>query len=211
MKLYKNYKPIVSIILPTYNRSEFLKRAIDSVIIQTFSKWELIVVDDGSEDDTFLIINKLIASNKKIRYMKHSKRKLPLSLNAGIKASAGEYITFLGSDDEYLPEHLSLRVNELQNNDKIDLVYGGVKIIGDLYVKDKNDLSKKTHLSDCVIGGTFFGKRNMFIELGGFKNIEYSEDSEFYERAKSIYNIKKVKYPTYVYYRNTPDSICNKI
>ena len=211
MKLYKNYKPIVSVILPTYNRSEFLKRAIDSVIAQSFSEWELIVVDDGSEDDTFSIINKFLASNKKIRYMKHSNRKLPLSLNAGIKVSTGEYIAFLGSDDEYLPEHLNLRVNELQKNEVIDLIYGGVKIIGDPYVKDKNDLSKKIHLSDCVIGGTFFGKKNMFIELDGFKNIEYSEDSEFFERAKLIYNIKKVEYPTYVYYRNTPDSICNKI
>ena len=117
----------------------------------------------------------------------------------------------MGSDDEYNSNHLQLRINYLQNNTGIDLLYGGIKIIGNPYVKDKNDLSKMMHLSECIIGWTFFGKRDMFIKLNGFADIKYSEDSEFIERAKIPFNIKKVDFPTYIYYRDTEDSICNTI
>lgn len=210
MKLYKNFTPLVSVILPTFNREKLLKRAIDSVINQTYNFWELIIADDGSEDNTFEIIKKYQKHFQNIRYFRHSNRKLPLTLNAGIQASMGDYLTFLGSDDEYKKEHIQLRVEEIMN-ENIDFIHGGVEIIGDPYVKDKNDKSKMIHLNDCTIGGTFFAKREVFVNLNGFKDIEYSEDSEFFERVLSKYKIKKVNYPTYIYYRDTPDSICNNI
>lgn len=210
MKLYKNFTPLVSVILPTFNREKLLKRAIDSVINQTYNFWELIIADDGSEDNTFEIIKKYQKHFQNIRYFRHSNRKLPLTLNAGIQASMGDYLTFLGSDDEYKKEHIQLRVEEIMN-ENIDFIHGGVEIIGDPYVKDKNDKSKMIHLNDCTIGGTFFAKKEVFVNLNGFKDIEYSEDSEFFERVLSKYKIKKVNYPTYIYYRDTPDSICNNI
>lgn len=210
MKLYKNFTPLVSVILPTFNREKLLKRAIDSVINQTYNFWELIIADDGSEDNTFEIIKKYQSQFENIRYFRHSNRKLPLTLNAGIQASMGDYLTFLGSDDEYKKDHIQLRVEEIMN-ENIDFIHGGVEIIGDPYVKDKNDKSKMIHLNDCTIGGTFFAKKEVFVNLNGFKDIEYSEDSEFFERVLSKYKIKKVNYPTYIYYRDTPDSICNNI
>lgn len=210
MKLYKNFTPLVSVILPTFNREKLLKRAIDSVINQTYNFWELIIADDGSEDNTFEIIKKYQKHFQNIKYFRHSNRKLPLTLNAGIQASMGDYLTFLGSDDEYKKDHIQLRVEEIMN-ENIDFIHGGVEIIGDPYVKDKNDKSKMIHLNDCTIGGTFFAKKEVFVNLNGFKDIEYSEDSEFFERVLSKYKIKKVNYPTYIYYRDTPDSICNNI
>jgi glycosyltransferase involved in cell wall biosynthesis len=210
MKLYKNFTPLVSIILPTYNREELLQRAVVSVINQTYKNWELIIADDGSKDNTFEIIKKYQSQFENIRYLRHSNRKLPLTLNAAIQASAGKYITFLGSDDEYKKDHIQLRVEEIME-ENIDFIHGGVEIIGDPYVKDKNDKSKLIHLNDCSIGGTFFAKKEVFVNLNGFKDIEYSEDSEFFERVLSKYEIKKVNYPTYIYYRDTPDSICNNI
>ena len=211
MKLYKDKCPTVSIIVPTYNRKQLLKRAINSVFNQTCKNWELIIVDDGSNDSTVEYINSLVMKFENIKLIKHKNRGLPLSLNSGILLSAGKYITFLGSDDEYNSNHLQLRINYLQNNTGIDLLYGGIKIIGNPYVKDKNDLSKIIHLSECIIGGTFFGKRDIFIKLNGFTDIKYSEDSEFIERAKILFNIKKVDFPTYIYYRDTENSICNTI
>lgn len=211
IELYNEYNPKVSVIIPTYNRLKLLKRAIDSVLNQTFVLFEVLVVDDGSTDSTFNMIREYEENHTNIRYMRHSNRRLPLSLNAGILASAGEYVTFLGSDDEYKPEHLEIRVKILENNIDIDMLYGGVEIIGDPFVKDKNDLSKRIHLSDCVIGGTFFGKKNVFIAMEGFKNISYSEDSEFFERAAKKFNFVKIKDETYIYYRDTTDSICNNI
>jgi glycosyltransferase involved in cell wall biosynthesis len=211
IKLYKEFTPTVSIILPTFNRINYLLTAIESVRNQTFSNWELLVIDDGSDDGTFDLIKKYQDYHINIRYSRHSNRKLPITLNAGLLMATGEYVTFLGSDDKYKPDHLKLRFDFMKKNSDVDLIHGGVDIVGDPYVKDKNNLNKLIHLSECVIGGTFFGKRELFLELDGFNNIHYSEDSDFYERARGNYNIQKIDFPTYVYNRDTPDSICNLI
>ena len=211
MKIYTEFEPVVSIIMPTYNRAGYIERAIKSVLNQTFLKWELIIVDDGSADNTFNLVDPFIAKNENIRYIKHSNRKTPLATNAGLLASCGEFISFLGSDDEYKPEFLHQRVDFMHNHPEVDFIHGGVEVIGPPYVKDKNDYTKKIHLSDCAIGGTFFGKRKVFFELDGFNNLIYSDDSDFLERVQKKFNILKVDFPTYVYYRDTPDSICSTI
>ena len=211
MQLYKEFEPHVSIIIPTYNRLKYLKRAIDSVINQDYKFWEIVLVDDGSQDDTFSLVTEYQKKYNNIRYIRHSNRKPALAMNAGILAACGKYVTFLGSDDEYKSNHLSSRINIIQEDERIDLLHGGIEIIGEPYVKDKNDCSKKIHLSLCIIGGTLFGKREVFIKLEGFKNLEYSEDSDFYERAQKVCLIKAVNFPTYIYYRDTPDSICTTI
>ncbi|MBL1213269.1 MAG: glycosyltransferase family 2 protein [Ignavibacteriae bacterium] len=211
MQLYKSFTPVVSIILPTFNRAKLLSRAINSVTAQSFKNWELVIVDDGSDDSTFELVNIYIAEYQNIRYMKHSNRKLPLSLNTGITASAGKYIAFLDSDDEYDKNYLFERIEYLEKNSGIDLIYGGVRIIGDPFVPDKNDPTKRIHLSKCVIGGTFFGRREIFFELGGFNDLDYSEDSDFYERAKTKFVIKKIDFAKYIYHRDTEGSITNSI
>jgi len=211
IQVYKDYLPEVSIIMPTFNRKNYVKRSIDSVIMQSFRNWELIIVDDGSTDSSNLLIDDYIFKHTNIRYLKHSNRKPPLSTNAGILASVGHFITFIGSDDEYKEDHLKLRYDLMVRNNSLDIIHGGFKVVGHPYVKDKNDLSKEIHLSECAIGGTFFGKRNVFIELNGFQNLAYSDDSDFLERAMIRYNVLKVEFQTYIYYRDIPDSICNTI
>jgi glycosyltransferase involved in cell wall biosynthesis len=211
MRLYKSFVPAVSVILPTYNRSELLVNAIDSVIRQTISNWELVIVDDGSSDDSFEKVRSCQEDYENIRYIRHSNRKLPLSLNTGLLCSSGKYITFLGSDDTYKPEHLQLRLDVMESNPDIDMIHGGLEIIGNPYVKDRDDLSKEIHLSECAVGGTFFGYREVFLRLKGFNDLRYSEDSEFFDRVKANFLVRKIDFPTYVYNRNTPDSITNNI
>ena len=132
-------------------------------------------------------------------------------MNSGIEKSSGNLITFLGSDDEYLPGHLKLRVDFFNSNKNIDLIHSTAKIIGDEYVKDKNDLSKRIHLNNCILGGTLFGRSEVFNELSGFNNLKYSPESDFIERAERKFVITKLNLPTYIYYRDTPNSICNLI
>lgn len=211
MQVYIQHKPLVSVIMATFNREKLIQRAIKSVLNQSFKLWELIIVDDGSTDKTFEIVNSFLLENENIIYLKHSNRKQPLSLNSGILLSTGKYICFLDSDDEYKSTYIEERFNYLESNNEIDLLNGGVEIIGYPFVKDKNDLTREIHLSECVIGGTFFGKKNVFIELDGFLNLNYSADSDFYERAIKKFNVRKVDFPTYIYYRNSDDSICNNI
>ena len=99
----------------------------------------------------------------------------------------------------------------IEENSEVDILHGGVEIIGDPYVKDKNDFSKKVHLSECTIGATLFAQKGVFINLGGFSDLPYSDDSEFMERAIKVYRIMKAQSKSYIYYRDTPDSICNNI
>ncbi len=211
MSLYNSKSKTVSIILPAYNRANLIGRAIDSVINQSYKNWELIIVDDGSTDNTKEILKPYLSTNSNFEYIFHSNRGAALSMNKGIELSSGAYITFLGSDDEYMNNHIDLRVKYLYSNPHVDILHSTAKIVGNEYVKDKNNLSKKIHLNDCILGGTLFGKREVYQKLGGFKKVSYSPESEFLERAEKRFNIIKINEPTYIYYRDTPDSICNNV
>ena len=201
--------PVVSVILTVYNRENYLRRSIDSLLNQSYKNWELIAIDDGSEDKSFGILQEYSFRDERIKVFKHKNMKLPLSRNRGLKAASGKYITFLDSDDEYKRDHLKQRINFLGKHPEIDLLHGGVEVIGDEFVRDKDNPENFIHLSECTIGATFFGKREVFLKLDGFKNLEYSEDSEFLERAEKIFCVKKIEFETYKYYRDAPDSITN--
>ncbi|MCX6152198.1 MAG: glycosyltransferase family 2 protein [Ignavibacteriales bacterium] len=210
IRVYQDFEPQISVIMATFNRAKYFKRSINSLLAQNFIEWELLLVDDGSNDNTFQILNEYLNLNENIRYIKHKNRKLALSRNAGIQAAVGKYITFLDSDDEYSVDHLKIRFDYMEEHPLIDMIHGGVQVIGNPYVVDKYNPDKTIHLNQCTIGGTFFAKRKIFIELDGFKNITYSEDSDFLERAEKIFSINKVEFPTYIYHRDVLDSITNQ-
>ena len=98
-----------SIILPTFNRANFITKAIESVINQTYKNWELIVIDDGSTDNTEEIIQKFIKKEKRITYYYQKNQERSAARNNGIKRAKGDYICFLDSDDLYYPTHIDQR------------------------------------------------------------------------------------------------------
>jgi glycosyltransferase involved in cell wall biosynthesis len=204
-------RPEISVITAVYNRDFTINRAINSLLAQNMKSWELIAINDGSEDNSLKILQDFEKKYENIRVVNQRHKNLPESRNRGIELSQGKYITFLDSDDEYLPQHLEIRYNYMLNHPEIDLIHGGVNIIGDVFVADRNNNKKLISLYDCVIGGTFFGKREVFEQLCGFNNIPYSEDFEFLERALKIFKVEKVFYPTYIYHRDIHNSITNKI
>lgn len=195
-------KPAISVILCTYNRDSYLVRCIDSVFAQTFVDFELIVIDDGSNDNTFHVVNQYINERINIRYVKHQNRKLALSKNIGILCSFGKYITFIDSDDAYNPNHLQGRYDYLENHADIDLVQGGFYSDETIYVKDYYQPDKVINLRDCVLGPTFFGKRQVFEQLNGFQQIAYGEDTDFWARAEALFNTAHLHdLETYIYTR----------
>ena len=208
---YESY--VVSVILTLFNSRKTYYRALTSLMNQTFKEYELVIVDDGSTDDIESDLFPALKINNNFKYIRHSNRKHPLSLNTGIINSTGKYITFLDSDDEYKSGHLKERTELMNSNPEIDLLHSPATIIGeekDMFVPDAKDPSKLIHLKDCIIGGTFFGRRKVFEELHGFRNV-YSHDSDFFERAKGKFNVLKFDSPSYVYFRNNPDSVINKM
>src|ERR1700722_4279819 len=103
--------PKVSIILPTFNRADTIVRAIKSAQAQTYQDWELIVVDDGSTDNTALLIGGM---DRRLVLIRQENRGFTEARNAGIRAASGNYLAFLDSDDEFLPHHLELCVGFLE-------------------------------------------------------------------------------------------------
>jgi glycosyltransferase involved in cell wall biosynthesis len=203
----------VSVILTLYNSKKIFNRALNSIMNQSFSNFELIIVDDGSTDGTENELFNILKANHNFKYIRHSNRKHPLSINTGIVNSSGRYVTFIDSDDEYEITHLEERVNYFLNNPDVDLIHSPATLIGkeeDFLIPDANDNTKLIHINNCIIGGTLFGKRKVFEDLNGFKNI-YSHDSDFYNRALKKFIVKKFDSPTYIYYRNNPESVINKL
>jgi glycosyltransferase involved in cell wall biosynthesis len=202
--------PFFSVVICTFNRARLLPKALDSLLAQEESDWEAIVVDDGSMDDTAAIVREYALRHPNIRYMFHSNRGLPRARNAGIAASVGTYVTYLDSDDTYRPDHLRIRREILEADPTIDLLHGGVHIIGNPLVPDKYNPERMLDLHDLVIGGTFFMRRKTLIEIGGFPTVPYSIDGALYEHVEALgLKIVRTDAPTYLYDRTTPDSICN--
>ncbi|MDZ8183252.1 MAG: glycosyltransferase family A protein [Nostoc sp. ChiSLP02] len=195
--------PEISIILSTYNREKYLNDCINSVLEQTFKNWELLIVDDGSQDETFTVVNSYLQQYENIRYLKHQNRKAAFARNAGIQASFGNYITFIDSDDTYKNNHLESRFEYMKANPEIDLIEGGWEIEEEFFVADFFKPGEKISIRECVVGGTFFGKRKVFWEVKGFNNVHYGEDAELWSRAEKIFKTQRIKEPeTYIYTRS---------
>ena len=108
--------PLVSVIIPTYNREKFVTLAIDSVINQTFKDYELIVIDDGSTDNTKNVLKQY---NAKIHYIYQNNSGVSAARNAGIKVARGEWLAFLDSDDEWMPEYLECQIQRAKEEPQI--------------------------------------------------------------------------------------------
>lgn len=206
--LKKNYIPLFSVVLTTYNRETLFKRAVNSLTKQTEKDWECLIIDDGSDDKTYEHALKICKSDDRFRYVFTKNLGQVAAKNIGIKNATGEYVTFLDSDDEYEEKHLETRKIMLNENPEIDFLHGGFKIIGDEYVPDINNQNNNISLHDCVIGGTFFIRRKQLLKLNGLEVSDYGEDTELFIKAKNNkLKIAKTTEDTYIYHRDHEDSI----
>lgn len=122
----ENASPLVSVVIPSYNHARYLGRALKSVLDQSFTNWELIVIDNHSTDNTDDVM--VSFADPRISYLKiHNKGVIAASRNAGIRASRGEWIAFLDSDDWWTANKLQVCFEHI--NDKVDLVYHDLEIV----------------------------------------------------------------------------------
>ncbi len=202
----------VSVLLSVYNTAFSLtKRAIDSVLVQDMRQFELLVIDDGSDPAHAEQLQQYVQGlGHQVRYLYHKNCGQAASINRGIVESQGAYITILDADDEYKPNHLSACLQEMK---QADLIASTTETIVDqdenYYVPNRHDLQQMIHVDDCILFATLFGKRTVFTNLH-FQD-QYAADADFFDRAASTYQVRKVDLRTYIYYRNIPTSTCSVI
>jgi hypothetical protein len=143
--------PRVSVLMPTYQQEAFVSRAVAGLLRQTFHDWELIVVDDGSPDDTHKVVSELPVP--RLTYLRLPvNRGLGHALNRATAAATGRYIAYLPSDDWYDPDHLERAVALLDADPGVDLVYGGVRWYPDPRVNVKSPVGRPTLRDDIDPG-----------------------------------------------------------
>lgn len=116
----------ISVIMPTYNQGHFISRSIQSLLLQSFENWELIIINDGSSDYSEHVI-KEFTSDRRIKYLKNKKNKgLGYSINKGLQYASNELIAYLPSDDIYFEDHLQKLYDTMVSDDNCSLVYSGM-------------------------------------------------------------------------------------
>ena len=205
-------RPFFSVIVCTYNRIDLIGRALNSLQQQTEQDFEVIVVDDGSTDGTtpflrFLTRNPWASS--RMRLISHKNNLgVAAAKNSGVAHAEGKYITFLDSDDQYCLSHLRSRKQQLLKDSSIEVLHGGVHVIGNPYVVNKDNSKQLIHIKECAVGGTFFIRRDVFGKIGTFHDLSYAEDAQFLARAiDSGMKVERATWPSYYYYRNVPNQL----
>lgn len=183
-------KPLVSVIIPTYNNASFLVESLNSVLHQTYNQVEVIVVDDGSTDNTEEVLSPYQQS---IRYLKKANGGPSSSRNAGIALAQGEFIAFQDADDLWLPQKLALQVEHFRQNQKLGVVFTGSQHFNESGLLDSNVrpghplptgmIFDKLLTDHFIAMSTVMVRRSCIDEIGAFdESLIGAEDYNFYLR-----------------------------
>ncbi|MES2278856.1 MAG: glycosyltransferase family A protein [Bacteroidota bacterium] len=152
-------KPLISVIMPAFNAAEYMAESIDTVICQTFTDWELIVINDGSTDDTEAIAHKYVAADARIKLINQTNKKLSAARNAGIQAATGPWIAFLDADDLWMPEKLALQIQSANTCPQAGVIFT------DGYVFQTNNTTNT--LPYGTVAGYYSGSEMYRLEYQG--------------------------------------------
>lgn len=202
--------PKVSVIISCYNGEKFIGEAIESVINQTYENWELIIVDDGSTDDSKNIVKSYLADDR-VNYLEHSKnRGIAAARNTAIAAAKGRSIAFLDQDDVWLPKKLGKQIEVLENDEKreIGIVYSdaylvdsNLNIIGYNRANNYSDGSKKVIVKKMfkhkgINTCTILIRKECFDTLGLLdEDLFGTDDYDFLLRAAGSYGLEYLNEP----------------
>lgn len=218
---------LISIIMPAYNAAKYIGAAIESIVAQTHSNWELLIIDDGSVDQTAAVVEQYQQQDERVRYTYQVNARQGRARNNGLKQAKGQYIAFLDADDLWLPDKLQLQVAALLHERNIDLVFA------DAYVFDKTfDLATQSYkvlgagqgtlkgeaglqamlASNLIPLSTVMSKRTVLLAVDGFTEnrlIQNAEDYHLWLRLLLAgYTLKGLALPLAAY-REHEDSVSN--
>lgn len=210
-------KQLVSVVMCAYNEGRYIGEAIESILRQTYSNLELVVVNDGSTDRTWKIISAF--SDDRLKQINQGRMEFPADLNVGLIQASGEIIAKLDADDIALPNRLELQVRCLEENPDVALVgtfarYQDpdgrpiIPLVSNSDVPGSNKEIRKYMLRDSPLGSSSVAfRREVLNSVDSYnKNAGYVEDYDFWVRIAARYRIAIIPEVT-VIYRVRPDSL----
>jgi len=212
-------KGLVSVVLPVYNGSNVLAKSIDSVLNQTYKNIELIIVNDGSTDDTLKIAQSFAARDKRIKIISQENKKLPTALSVGFRAAKGEFFTWTSADNIMLPDCVKILTENLQRKPHTAMVYGNMRLINkDGKIKRGHFWFEKPLFSGNVclpksadalntfanntIGAAFMYRKSAAYILEDYSKFKTNlEDYDYWMRMNSLLKIEHTdeEKPLYLY------------
>jgi len=207
----------VTVIIPTYNRAQTLIRAIESVQSQSFKDWQLIVVDDGSTDDTQKLLKNVL--EPRLRVIQSDNFGVSHARNLAIKESQSPWLAFLDSDDEWLPQKLRLQMDLADLDKEIQIIHGEeIWIRNEVRVNPMNKHQKKggdiffdSIRLCCISPSTVILKKSLLLEVGLFReDFPVCEDYDLWLKMTSRYPVGFVSQPIIKKYGGHEDQLSRK-
>ncbi len=207
--------PTVSVIIPTYNRASVLKEAIDSVLAHDFHDFEIVVVDDGSTDNT----PEILKSYQEICVVRQRQRGVSAARNAGIARAAGHLITFLDSDDLWLPGKLSAQVAFFNTHPDALIcqteeiwIKNGIRVNPKKRHKKYSGMIFERCLELCIVSpSAVMMRRCLFNETGGFdETLPVCEDYDLWLRVACRFPVYLIEAPLVIKRGGHPDQLSRR-
>lgn len=205
----------VSVIIPTYNRSELLKKAIESLENQSHQNFEIIIIDDCSTDDTAEVVRGM--DDERIIYLRHDTNKGGSEArNTGIKQATGSFIGFLDSDDQWLPDKLERQLKQFEGQPDVGVVYTGVQVVDEhnqptrkIVPAYKGEILPKLFESNCIdTTSSVLVKREVLDQVQGFDaSLPSCQDWDLYIRLAQVTKFDFVKESLVLFYHHSGERI----
>lgn len=195
---------LISIVLPIYNGEKYMCQSIESIIAQTYKNWELIIVDDGSTDNTTSIAQKYEANDVRIHFYKNPQNlRLPRTLNRGFSFAKGDYLTWTSDDNYYYPRALEIMLKALQDKQRdfafasCDVINSDGKIVECIMV---NDHAQKAIVGSNPVGACFLYSRKVYDTIGEYdSDLTLVEDFDYWQRICTCFSPVCIPEKLYAY------------
>lgn len=207
MKTHKT--PTISVLMPVYNCRDYLELSLHSILTQSFTNFELVIINDGSTDETELILSTI--KDPRVRIYTSKKMGITRSLNEGMKVCKGKYIARQDGDDVSHPKRLEIQYKILEENPHYALATCFVEKIdasGGMLGIEKTPISQQTlkntlEIYNCITHGSVMVRKDAVLEVGGYRNVfELSQDYDLWLRMIEQFEFSVIPVVLYQYRKN---------
>ncbi|MBE9228370.1 glycosyltransferase [Phormidium sp. LEGE 05292] len=211
--------PLISVVIPVYNGEQTIQETVESILNQTFSDLELIVINDGSKDATLDIVSRI--QDERLKVFSYPNSGVAESRNRGISQARGEFISFIDADDLWTPDKLETQLKALQENPQAAVAYSWTKCIdesGEMsrrgsHISDAGDVYAKLLLIDFIENGSNpLIRRQALNEVGNFdQSVVPSEDRDMWLRLAARYHFVCVPTAQILYRQSSNSASANVV